>query len=132
MEAPCHSSLGPRKRRNINGLPQRQAATGSIPASGGLRLTGRWFPVQEELQFKRVQIPRKDRAPCQPALRPDLARTHPFVIPDPALFQFISVCGPACFCWPTTRAAAVDADRWMEINLYWFKEKAIPDTVHQF
>jgi hypothetical protein len=56
----------------------------------------------------------------------------PSVFPDPALFQFISVCGPACFCWPTTRAAAVDADRWMEINLYWFKEKAIPDSVHQF
>jgi len=28
--------------------------------------------------------------------------------------------------------AAVDADRWLEIDLYWFKQKAIPDSVHQF
>ncbi len=27
---------------------------------------------------------------------------------------------------------SVEADRWLEIDLYWFKQKAIPDSVHQF
>ena len=28
--------------------------------------------------------------------------------------------------------ATVDADRWLEIDLYWFKQTAIPDSVRQF
>ena len=29
-------------------------------------------------------------------------------------------------------ATPVDADRWVEIDLYWFKQKSIPDSVRQF
>ncbi len=46
------------------------------------------------------------------------------------------ICGlvliPCRPCGAATTGTSVDTDRWLEIDLYWFKQKAVPDSVHQF
>ena len=39
---------------------------------------------------------------------------------------------PSLCAQTMTSKTSVDADRWLEIDLYWFKQKAIADSVHQF
>ena len=67
------------------------------------------------------------RAQTMPCL-PEFVRSLAFLF----CIGWLPCVAPQALAAQAPAAPAVDADRWMEIDLYWFRHDAIPDSVRQF
>jgi hypothetical protein len=89
--------------------------------------------LAQELQFDPILFKVGVQVRMPVCAKPGKSRVNLFTRMAFAVFVFTLLFGPHPSAGAQTATAApLDTDRWLEIDLYWFKQKAIADSVHRF